>query len=100
LLLKKRCGMEEDMKRMIVSAVAAAFFAFASGTATAEATSKTAFPRQEDPWQQWGKPHPKPPVVYAPPQTYYVHHYYVWVPAQWWWDGAQWVLVPGYWRVW
>jgi WXXGXW repeat (2 copies) len=85
------------MKRMIVAAVAAVLLALASGTAMADSSSKSVFPRYEDPWRNWGKPHPKQPHV-NPPQAYHYHHYYVWVQGYWWWSGTHWVWIPGYWR--
>jgi hypothetical protein len=93
--------MEDAVKRTIVTAVAVALLTLTSGTASADWSSKTApargaFPKYEDPWQHWGKPHPKPSYV-DPPQSY---HHYVWVQGYWWWNGVQWVWVPGYWRVW
>jgi hypothetical protein len=88
------------MKRTIVATMALALLVLTSGTASADWSSEHgAFPRPEDPWQNWGKPHPTPPHVH-PSHPYHVNHYYVWVPAYSWWDGTQWVLVPGYWRVW
>jgi len=43
-------------------------------------------PRQDAPAFQGSQP------VYVAP-----HPHPVWVQPQWWWDGWQWVWVPGYW---
>jgi len=85
------------MKRMMVAAMVAAVLALTGGTAMADWSAKSAFPKSEDPWRNWGKPHPNHHQVH-PPRDYYVYPYYVWVPAYWWWNGTAWVLVPGYWR--
>ena len=89
------------VKRMMVTAVAMALLALASGTGSAEmsnnsAPQREAFPKYEDPWRHWGKPRPDP--VYVHPS--YPNHYFVWVQGYWWWSGEQWVWVPGYWVVW
>lgn len=86
------------MKRMIVAAVAAALLGLTSGTAMADSSNKSVFPKYEDPWRNWGKPHVKHHHHIQPPQTIHYHHHYVWVQGYWWWNGAYWVWIPGYWR--
>jgi hypothetical protein len=64
------------------------------------------FPRPHDPWRSWGVhrelPHRLPPphvhrgagrgvIIVTPAPAP------VWVPGQWWWDGAGWRWAPGYW---
>lgn len=91
------------MKLMVVSAVVVALLALASGYAVADISRSrphgpSAFPRYDDPWQYWGRPHPRHDHPRPHPPRFQVPHSYVWIPAQWSWNGWHWVWVPGHWR--
>jgi hypothetical protein len=72
----------------------------------AQAPEPSVFPTVRDPWRTWGvSPSPatpghvrrhgggapvETPVIVVPPHA-------VWVAPAWFWNGFQWVFVPGHW---
>jgi len=80
---------------VLLPVVADAHDARPGGYSTGVSTSTpSVFPQPRDPWKSWGVRRDVPKHVGAP---HWGHQNAVWVPAQWFWDGAAWVWWPGHW---
>ena len=88
---------------LVVGTLASGVAPAAAFPARVRAEEPSVFPIPRDPWRSWGVT-PAPGQVErhgggAPVETPFVRspRHAIWVEPAWFWNGFQWVWVPGHW---